>query len=126
MITLSYGYKKPETNDKGTALFTALEQDIQRLNDHSHNGSDSAPLTAQSIVGISQTISAAGWVAYGPTGHYRQLANVLAGFDFDKVFISFRTLSGEYIFPTIERVSATEYYIYSIDNTLDIVAVYGG
>jgi hypothetical protein len=126
MQTLSYGYKLPENGDKGTPLWQALEFDISRLNGHNHDGSNSAPLTAQSIVGISQNISAAGWGAYGPTGHYRQLVTMLPGFDFDKVFISFRTAAGVYVTPTVEKFSATEFYIYSIDNTLNLVAVYGG
>lgn len=127
METLSYGYKKPETGDRGTSLFDALEDNIQRVNDHTHNGTDSAPLTAQSIVGISEDILAVDWVTYGgPIGHYRQQVTVPAGFDFDLVQISFRTDVGAYVYPTVERVSNTQYYIYTIDNTLDLVAVYGG
>ena len=126
MIVLSYGYQKPETGDKGDPLFQALEENIQRLNDHSHDGIDSSALTAQSIVGISDTISSANWVAYGPTGHYRQLVTVIAGFNFDTVGMSFRLTTGEMIYPTVEKFAATQYYIYTTDNTQDILVVYGG
>jgi hypothetical protein len=125
-ITLSYGYVKPSTGDSGTSLFTDLENNIQRVNDHTHNGINSAPLPAQSIIGVSQTISNASWVAHGPTGHYRQLVTLPAGFDFDKVQISFRTSGGAYIHPTVERVSATQYYVYTTNNTINFIAVYGG
>lgn len=126
MLVLSYGYKKPQSGDKGAPLFSALEFDIQRLNDHNHDGSNSTILTAQSITGIQQTILAAGWATYGgPAGHYRQLVTLPAGFDFDKVQISFR-INGNYTYPTIQRQSATQYYIYSIDNTVNVLAVYGG
>lgn len=127
MLTLSYGYKKPQSGDRGNSFFTAMEDNIQRLNDHTHNGTDSAPLPAQSILGVSSNILAANWVAYGgPTGFYRQLVTVPAGFDFDTVGISFRLATGDYIFPTIERVSDLTYYVYTIDNTLSYQAVYGG
>lgn len=127
MNTLSFGFLKPESGDKGATLFTALEADIQQLNDHTHNGADSAALTATAIVGITQTISLASWVGYGgPTGFYRQQVTLPAGFDFDKVFISFRLTSGHYIFPRVEKVSTTQYYVYTTDNTIDFIACYGG
>ena len=126
MLTLSYGYKLPQSGDKGSPLFTALENNITRLNDHSHNGTNSTLLTAQSITGVQGTILAAGWAAYGgPVGHYRQAVTLPAGFDFDKVGISIRS-SGNYVYATIEKISATQYYIYSIDNTLTLTALYGG
>lgn len=126
MQTLSYGYLKPESGDRGAALFTALEDNIERVNDHTHNGTDSAPLTAQSIVGITQSILAGSWVAFGATGHYRQLVTLPAGFDFDLVQIGFRTTAGAVILPTVERVSDTQYYVYTIDNTIGYTAIYGG
>ena len=127
MITLSYGYKRPQSGDRGNPFFTAMEDNIQRLNDHTHDGTDSAPLPAQSIMGISQNILAVNWVTYGgPTGFYRQQVTVPAGFDFDEVGISFRLSTGAYVFPTIERVSDTQYLIYTNDNTLDYIALYGG
>lgn len=126
MITLSYGYKLPEDGDKGNTLFTALEDNIERLNDHNHDGANSPPLTATSIVGVAQNISSGSWVANGPTGFYRQLVTLPAGFSFDLVHISMRDSSGNYVYAEIEKVSATQYYVYTIDNTLGFVAVYGG
>jgi len=126
MLTLTYGYKKPQTGDRGVPFFTAMEDNIQRLNDHTHNGSDAALLSAQSIVGIETTILAVNWVVHGATGFYRQLITSPAGIAYDTVQISFRLADRSYVFPTIERVSAAQYYIYTIDNTLAYFAVYGG
>jgi hypothetical protein len=126
MLTLSYGYKKPQAGDKGTPLFQALEENIQRVNDHNHDGVNSPALTAQSLQGIPQSILAANWVAFGPTGHYRQLVTMFAGFNFDTCYTSFRKTTGEMIYPTVERFSATQFYVYTTDPTLDFVAVYGG
>lgn len=124
--TLSYGYVKPETGDRGSSFFTGQEDNIQRLNDHTHDGTNSAPLTAASLVGITQSILAGSWVAFGPTGHYRQQVTVPPGFDFDLVQIGFRTTAGVVVLPTVERVSDTQYYVYTIDNSAGLVAIYGG
>jgi len=126
MLTLSYGYKKPETGDRGATFFTAMENNIQRLNDHTHNGTDSAPLPAQSILGVTQTILATNWVSFGATGHYRQMVTIPAGFLYDSVQIGMRLSNGNMLFPTIEKISNTQYYIYTIDNTQNYTAIYGG
>jgi hypothetical protein len=126
MVTLTYGLKRPATGDQGASLFTALEDNITQLDGHTHNGTNSALLPAQSIVGVSQTISSASWIANGATGHYRQAVTLPAGFAFDTVTISFRTTAGAYIIPTIEKISATQYYVYTIDNTINFTAIYGG
>lgn len=126
--TLSYGYKTINNGDKGMTVFDAENANVTRLNGHTHNGTDSAPLTAQSITGITGTIASADWLANGPTGFYRQLVTVPSGFDFDLVQISFRTSgsSGEYVLPHVERVSDTQYYVYTNDNSQSFVACYGG
>lgn len=126
MITLTYGLKIPQTSDSSSAIFDAIEDDITQVDGHTHNGSDSASLPAQSIVGVTQSILSASWSASGATGHYRQQVTVPAGFDFDTVQISFRTAAGAIILPTIERVSDTQYYVYTTDNSLTYTAVYGG
>lgn len=126
MQTLSYGFLLPETGDLGPVVFPALEANIQQLNDHTHDGTNSSLLTAASIAGIPVAIPSGSWAAFGPTGHYRQLVTLPAGFSYDTVQISFRLSTGEYLTPQVEKVSATQYYIYSIDNTLSFVACYGG
>lgn len=126
MLTLSYGYKKPQNGDKGQPLFNDLAENIQRVNDHNHDGVNSPPLTAQALQGIQATIPLAGWVAFGPTGHYRQLVTMYPGFNFDTCFMSFRLTTGEYVTPTVEKFSATQFYVYTTDNTKDFVVTYGG
>lgn len=126
MQTLSYGFLLPDDGDLGPVVFPALEANIQQLNDHTHNGTNSSLLTAASIAGVPVVVPFASWVAFGPTGHYRQLVTLPAGFSYDTVQISFRLSTGEYLTPQVEKISATQYYVYTIDNTLDFVAVYGG
>lgn len=126
-ITLTYGQKIPEAGDRGAPLFQDLEDNFTRTDGHSHNGVDSPLLTAQSFVGVPQTILAAGWATYGgPVGHYRQVVTMSSGFLFNTTKIGFRTSTGQYIYPTVERITNTTYYVYSNDNTVDFVALYGG
>lgn len=123
MITLSNGYQKPETNDKGPIVFPALEDNIDRLNGHNHDGTNSEKLTAQAITTVVQTVTSAGW-ALVSGGRYKQTVTMPAGLDFDEVLIQVRLTSGNIIYPTIEKVSDTEFDVYSIDNTIDYVVAY--
>lgn len=126
MITLTYGQKIPEAGDRGVPLFQALEDNFTRSDGHTHDGIDSPVLSPTNFVGTPQNILSAAWVASGPVGHYRQLVTMPVGFLFDTVKIGFRTSGGAYVYPTVERVTATTYYVYTIDNTQGYVAVYGG
>lgn len=127
MITLTYGQKVPEQGDRGAPLFQALEDNITRADGHNHDGVNSPLLTPIANVGVPETILAAGWVTYGgPTGFYRQLVTMASGFNYDTCQISFRTVAGAVIYPSTERVSSTTYYVYTIDNTIDFIALYGG
>lgn len=126
--TLSNGYKLPSTGDKGSTFFLDLEHDIQRLNDHTHNGTDSSKISAKDMLKTSSTILAANWVSLGG-GNYRQLITVPAGHLFDEVVPKFQISGGSedgaIIHPSIEKASSTTYYIYINDNTVSVKVVYG-
>lgn len=125
MLTLTYGLKLPQTNDKGPIVFPALEGNITQLDGHNHDGANSALLSAASIIAGTQTLLAVNWVSLG-AGMYRQLVTVLAGYNYDTVSISFRLADGSYVYPSVERVNPTSYYVYTNDNTVAYTAVYGG
>lgn len=112
MLTLSYGYKKPQNPDTGDLFFPALEADIQQLNDHNHDGTNSAPLAS----GVQDALSGS-WVATSG-GMYRQLMTVPSGLSYDTCNIWVKRSTGEFVYPTIERVSATTFYLYTNDNSL--------
>lgn len=124
MVTLSYGYKKPETNDKGPVVFPALEGNIQQLNDHTHNGSNSSLLTAQSFVAETQTLLLADWVLVGG-GTYHQVKTMLAGYTYDLSSLTFRDPDGTYVYPTVIKISNTQFDVYTNDATIDMIALYG-
>jgi hypothetical protein len=125
--TLSYGYKKPQDGDKGSTFWDDLEFDIQRLNDHSHNGTDSALLASGNVTATTQAILAAGWVSQGG-GLYRQLVTMPVlptAMTFDNYWIVARdTTTKAQIYAAIEKVSATTFYIYINDNSKDLTLYY--
>lgn len=120
MQTLSYGFKLPDDNDTGDIVFPALDGNITQLNNHTHDGTNSAPLATRTA-----NILHASWSASaGLTGIYEQTITLPAGLSYDVCFIWFKLSTGEYVFPSVSRVSSTSYKVYTSDNTLDYVANY--
>lgn len=120
MQMLSMGYKKPANADTGDVFFPAMADNIQLLNDHNHDGVTSKPLSS-----VSQSILSANWVA-APIGGgvYRQLITVPTGLSFDIAEVWFKLSTGQVLYPSVERVTSTTYYIYSNDNSLNVTAFY--
>lgn len=123
MIVLSYGYLKPQTGDKGSVFFPALEADIQQLNDHNHNGVNSAPIASSAIIATTQALLAANWVASG--SGYRQLVMMPGAMQYDNCGILAKLTATMFQFyPTLEKVTANTYYIYINDPSLDVTVYY--
>lgn len=125
--TLSYGYIKPQSGDKGNTFFGELEQNIQRVNDHTHDGSNSAKLTGQSVDAVNQTLSSGSWVLVSGST-YRQLVTMPGTLQFDTSNLQFQINSGanagDLFYPSVEKQSANTYYIYINDNSVDVLVKY--
>lgn len=127
--TLSYGFVKPTTGETGAVFFPILEDNIQKTNDHNHNGTNSARLTAIAMAAVTQAISSASWSHQG-AGTYRQTVSIPAslqavGGTYDDYNIQMRdSSSGNILYLTIEKVSSTSYYVYINDNSISLTAVY--
>lgn len=119
MQTLSYGFKKPQNDDTGDVFWPALSANWQLVNDHTHDGVNT-PLVAVA----TQSLLSASWSADLGGGLYRQLVTLAGGRTFDGTSIEIRLSSGHVIFPTIEKVSSTTFYVYVNDNSLNLTAVY--
>lgn len=119
---LSHGVFKPAPGDTGDVWFPNMTTNMQILNDHTHNGTDAALLALS-----TQTILSANWGA--PTnGTYTQtitmpLINGVQTF-YDTTQIEFRLSTGQIIYPSVTRVSSTQYSISTIDNAQTYTAVY--
>lgn len=127
MQTLVFGFQLPETGDKGSVFFPGLESNIQQLNDHSHDGIDSAQLDATALVASTIDLVAGSWVSVG-NGLYRQLVTLPAAMAFETKLLKYTINSGTYLGQTFqpkeEKVSSNTFYIYSNDNTIDVKVAY--
>lgn len=121
MITLSYGYLKPQNGvDAGDVFFPAMETNIQKVNDHTHNGVNSAL-----IAKTTQNILSSNWVV-APIGGglYMQVMTMPSPYLYDSCNMCFRLSDGSVFYPTIERVSTNSYRIFINDNTLNAIGIY--
>lgn len=123
MQTLTYGLKKPETPDSGAEFFPALEDNFVQLDAHDHDGVTSAKLPLTSIEAESVTLPSGAWVATSG-GTYRQLVTLPTGLQFDDVSLELRLSTGEVVHPTVERASATTFYVYVNDNSVALKAIF--
>jgi hypothetical protein len=126
MITLSYGFQLPQTGDKGSSLFTGLEANITQINSHNHDGVNSAPISAIAIQSSAGIVPNTAWVSSGGAkGEFRQIVTMPGGFLYDKNTISFR-LNGDYVYPKLQKIADTVFYVYTNDPTVTYQVVYGG
>lgn len=120
MQTLSHGYKKPDDQDTGDVVFPAMAENIQRLNDHNHDGSNSAPLGSK-----SQILDPANWsVDPNTPGLYVMDVVMPIGMNYDVCDIWFKFSTGEIVYPTVERDGGNSYKVYTNDPTKTYVAFY--
>jgi hypothetical protein len=125
--TLSNGYKLPATGDRGSVFYPDLEDNITLMNSHAHTGSDGETIDVKYLSKTTATIASGSWSAVsGQAGTFRQLITMPAGFDWDAQELKF-TLStlGHVIHPSVEKVSATTYYVYINDSSLALKVTYG-
>jgi hypothetical protein len=127
--TLSYGFEKPATGDKGSVFWPILESNIQKTNDHTHNGSNSSRLTAASSVATVQSVSSAGWGSL-TDGLYRQTVTLPAALTsvsgtYDDYAIEIRDSSnGRKLLLQTEKVTSTTFYVWCNDNSISLKVIY--
>lgn len=122
MQTLTYGLKRPDTGDTG--FFDEMEDNIDRLDAHNHDGVDSALLTASSLSSVTQAVSAASW-ANVSGGIYSQVVTMTSPLTFDETAISFRDgTTKEILYLRAVKASSNTFTVYSSDNTLTLSVVY--
>jgi hypothetical protein len=113
MQVLTNGFKLPESGDLGDVWFPAIEDDIQQLNDHTHNGSDSEKIPSTSVESSHLTVVSGSFADQG-NGYWRATVTLPAGTDYDKLQIIARDpASGEAVYLRHAKVSATSAYIYT-------------
>lgn len=129
METLSNGFKNPENGDRGSVFFPALNENIEQINEHNHDGNNSERINAQELQKATQNILAAAWGADAGGSTYTQAITCPSGFTFNDMAVKFHVSGGAYdgaqIYPTIVKTGASAYNLTVNDNTLTLVATYG-
>lgn len=118
--TLSNGYIQPTNPTYGDLFWPAMEENIQLMNDHTHDGSD-----GELIAKDTGTAPSGSWGADLGGGTYRQTITMPNNRQYDTTQIEFRLSTGERIYPTVAKVTATTFYIYTNDNSLTFNILYG-
>jgi hypothetical protein len=131
MQTLTYGYRKPETGDRAKGAggwMESIAYDIERLNDHDHDGINSPLLPIDSFSPYTNSILAAGWVADG-SGYYQDITvptglTELNNYNVKFIFTAPGAKVGEVAYLDYDRLTATTYRVYSNDNTSAFTVLY--
>jgi hypothetical protein len=55
---------------------------------------------------------------------YRQTITITGSLNYDNINITFKNSSGHQVFLQCEKVSTTQYYVYTNDNSMTYTAVY--
>lgn len=126
--TLSYGYKKPVAPDPASLWMPEHEDNVQQLNDHDHDGVNSAPVNGLAIDRESGSILAAGWAVV--PGGFQQTVTAPAGVsEINQHFLKFVSTAGlagagAVIYPEVTRVTGTTYTVKVNDVTLAMTVYY--
>lgn len=121
--TLTNGYILPQTGDLGTIWFAALESNIQRLNDHNHDGTNSNKLTALSFTLLVDNLVMGDFSVVGD--EYRATVTVPAGISVDETTIKFRDpTTKDPMYLKVEKISLTQFYVYALE-AVDAEVIYG-
>ena len=122
--------KKPETGDRGRAFWPALEEAIQRINDHNHDGSNSAPISGANVFSTTAVLPAASWVV-GTNGEYYQdvtITDTVPNGSHLRFGLQFRIddagVPKDLVFPVVEWLTSTSFRVYTNDNTVDYRVYY--
>lgn len=124
MLILSKGWKLPQTGDFGSIWFPAMEDNIQQMNSHNHNGINSEKISGVSLQATTVTVLTAAFTDQG-NGYFRALISTPGGVDPSTFVISSRNpTTKEPIYLKQERLSSSQFYLYS-NVAQDIEVCYG-
>lgn len=123
--TLSFGFIIPENGDPARVWQPAIVSSLTQLNSHNHDGVNSAQINPASITKLQTSIVSGAWVNDG-NGNYSQVVNLPPAItEVNNYFIKIHNAdNGDFLFLSIERVTAGSFRVRVNDNTLNLVATY--
>lgn len=122
--------QKPSPKDQGDVVYDTMESFMERLATHTHQGADSEKISLNFTkefqdltVGVDLT-----WTDLG-NSNYRASIAIPAPATYDgnlRQFFYKPNAGGNYkeIKPSIEKIDATNFYVFANDNTIDLRIVY--
>ena len=117
-LTTGLKLQKVEDSDDVSVFNPALKGNIQKINDHTHDGINS-PKTA----GTVQSIPAGGYSDLGG-GNHRKTISMPTGISYDDVAVQIKDATGERTYPTIEKVTSGTWNLTVNDPTQVYTATY--
>lgn len=124
MIVLSKGYKKPETGDFGDEWFPALEDNIDLMNSHSHNGVNGEKISGIDLSASTLTVTSGSFADQG-NGYWRATATVPGGGLVDNFVICVKDpTTKDPVMLKVEKLNSTQFYLYT--NKVQNFEVYFG
>lgn len=119
-----YGYKVPQINDNGSVVADAIEDTIDQLALHAHDGITSAALSPNAVTTQEQTIEPADWELVS-TGLYREAKTMPIGLEFNKTPPRFfRYDNGAELYLSYRRTDTGAFEVFTWDNSLKVRVVY--
>lgn len=129
MAMLPYGYYDVLAGEESsTEWMPHIKENWARIADHDHDGSNSKPISISALSKTSQTLSSASWAASG--AQYKQTVTMPGSFTFANAMMCFfiseagNPYDGSQFYPTIVKVGISQYDIYVLSNTMDVVVLY--
>ncbi len=127
MNTLTYGRKRPDNGDKGSAFWDALRANITLDDAHTHDGLDSPLIPASNLTKGSVAVTNSGWSADGTL--YRKLVTCPGDFTFAgsvvRYFLNGGDDGGNEFYPKTLKASGTTFYLYMPVNDQAVDIVFG-
>jgi hypothetical protein len=122
-------YQKPSSGDQGNTVYDTIEEFMERMANHNHDGGDSKEISlniAKDIevfeIGVDLV-----WENLS-NGEYRANLPVPVATTYDasirKFFLAPTTTTDfKEFYPTVEKISNSNYYVYTNNNQVDLKVV---
>lgn len=123
-LLTSFGFKKPQNSERN--FWDALNENTQKINDHTHNGTDSNKLALKDMSRLTSTIAPASWVAIdGQPGHFKADIIFPAGIAYSNNNVNPQfSIADKAVYLSAERKSDIEMTVFINSNAHAVKIVY--
>jgi hypothetical protein len=116
----------PEAGDRGKTFCPSISQNMEILDSHTHNGSDSDKISSENVLKSNIVLAEGDW-ASNERG-FKQSVSLPTGFTFDEVDLVFTIntgpLLGQRITPTIVKTSSSTFDVFVTLGNYDLKVVF--